>query len=58
MRSLLAVSALAAALALNAPMRAQAADVASFDDTAKFLAGMPPSPNSPLAPLTREASCQ
>jgi hypothetical protein len=58
MRSLLAVSALAAALALNAPMRVQAADGASFDDTAKFLAGMPPSPNSPLAPLTREASWQ
>ena len=58
MRSLLAVSALAAALVLHAPVPAQAADGASFDDTARFLAGMPPSPNSPLAPLTREASWQ
>jgi hypothetical protein len=58
MRSLLAISALAAALVLNAPIRTQAADGANFDDTARFLAGMPPSPNSPLAPLTHEASWQ
>jgi hypothetical protein len=58
MRSLLAVAALAATLLLHAPFPARGADSASFDDTARFLAGMPPSPDSPLAPLTREASWQ
>jgi hypothetical protein len=37
---------------------AWAADSASPDDTAKFLAGMPVSTDSPLAPLTRERSWQ
>ena len=58
MRSLLAAAALAAALLVHAPLPAQAAEAASFDDTARFLAGMPPSPNSPLTPLTRESSWQ
>jgi hypothetical protein len=31
---------------------------ATVDDTAKFLAGMPPSPDSPLAPLTKNAAWQ
>ena len=35
------------------PVRAQ---TASVDDTAKFLAGMMPSADSPLAPLTKEAA--
>jgi hypothetical protein len=58
MRSLLAIAALLVGLLVNAPHRAQAAEGASFDDTARFLAGMPPSPDSALAPLTREASWQ
>ena len=37
------------------PVRAQ---TASADDTAKFLAGMVPSADSPLTPLTREAAWQ
>jgi hypothetical protein len=58
MRSFLAVTALAAALLLHAPIPSQATETASFDDTARFLAGIPPSPNSPLAPLTREPAWQ
>ena len=48
---------LAAAMLFAAvlPVRAQ---TASADDTAKFLAGMMPSADSPLAPLTREAAWQ
>src|SRR5690242_2865080 len=42
-------------LAAVANVRAQTATV---DDTAKFLAGMMPSADSPLAPLTREAAWQ
>lgn len=38
------------------PAHAQA--TASADDTARFLAGMPPSPASPLAALTRERGWQ
>jgi hypothetical protein len=37
---------------------AQSADVASTDDTARFLAGMPPSADSPLVPLTQDRSWQ
>lgn len=37
---------------------AQSADTASFDDTAKFLAGMPPSEASPLAALTKDRTWQ
>jgi hypothetical protein len=58
MRSLLAVAPLAASLLLHAPLPAQAAEAATFDDTARFLAGMPPSASSPLAPLTRDAGWQ
>lgn len=54
MRPIWTVAALAAGLVLCAPLQARAADGASFDDTAKFLAGMPPSTASPLAALTRE----
>ena len=58
MRSLFAAAAVAAALLLAPAPQAQAADSASFDDTAKFLAGMQPSAASPLAPLTREPGWQ
>jgi hypothetical protein len=34
------------------------AQTASADDTARFLAGMPPSSVSPLAPLTRDPAWQ
>jgi hypothetical protein len=37
---------------------ARAAEVATPDDTARFLAGLPPSADSPLAPLAKEASWQ
>jgi len=57
MRPLLA-AALAAGLLLLAPSAAPAAEGATFDDTARFLAGMQPSAASPLAPLAREASWQ
>ena len=49
MATLAAVMLFAAAL----PVRAQ---TASADDTAKFLAGMMPSADSPLVPLTKEAA--
>jgi hypothetical protein len=51
MAMLAAVMLVAAAL----PLRAQ---TASADDTAKFLAGMMPSADSPLVPLTKEAAWQ
>jgi hypothetical protein len=37
---------------------ARAADTATADDTAKFLAGMMPSADSPLTPLTRDPAWQ
>ena len=49
--------AVAVALALTlAPVRA--ADTATADDTAHFLAGLPPATNSPLAALTGDARWQ
>lgn len=45
-------------LALAAVPQSYAADAASFDDTAKFLAGMPPSESSPLAALTKDKTWQ
>src|SRR3954451_4170187 len=51
MATLVTVMLFAAAL----PVRAQTATV---DDTAKFLAGMMPSADSPLMPLTKEAAWQ
>jgi hypothetical protein len=57
MRSLFAAAALAAGLLLHAVPHA-AAGGATFDDTAKVLAGMQPSPQSPLAALTREPAWQ
>jgi hypothetical protein len=43
-------------LAVGAPARA--ADVVTPDDVARFLAGMPPSAQSPLAPLTNDPAWQ
>src|ERR1700689_5989103 len=43
-------------LAVVAP--AGAADTVTADDTARFLAGMPPSADSPLTPLTKDPAWQ
>jgi hypothetical protein len=58
MRSFSIVAALVAALLVQAPLGAGATETASFDDTARFLAGLSPSPGSPLAALTREPAWQ
>jgi len=50
--------ALAIAMLLVAALPARAADTATADDTAKFLAGMTPSADSPLMPLTRDPAWQ
>src|ERR1700731_3058506 len=47
------IAAIAAFAVLVALTPARAADVATADDTARFLAGMQPSADSPLAPLTK-----
>jgi hypothetical protein len=52
------IAALAAAMFLAAALPARAADTVTADDTARFLAGMAPSANSPLAPLTMDPSWQ
>ena len=52
------VAALVAALVLIAVAPGRAADTVTADDTAKFLAGMTPSADSPLMPLTRDPSWQ
>jgi hypothetical protein len=52
------VATLAAALLFAAALPACAADTATADDTAKFLAGMMPSADSPLTPLTRDPAWQ
>ena len=51
------MAALAASLILAAAVDARAAD-ATADDTARFLAGMLPSADSPLMPLTRDPAWQ
>nr|WP_051396666.1 hypothetical protein [Bradyrhizobium elkanii] len=43
---------------LLAALPARAADTATADDTARFLAGMMPSADSPLVPLTRDPAWQ
>src|SRR2546423_1583966 len=51
------VAAAAALFVLSlAPLRA--AETATANDTARFLAGMAPAPDSPLAPLTKDRSWQ
>jgi hypothetical protein len=52
------IAALAATIFVAAAMPARAADTVTADDTARFLAGMPPSADSPLTPLTRDPSWQ
>jgi hypothetical protein len=49
---------LAALVLLPALAGVARAQTATVDDTAKFLAGMMPSPDSPLVPLTRDAAWQ
>jgi hypothetical protein len=52
------MAAVAASLILAAAPGARAADTATADDTARFLAGMLPSANSPLMALTRDPAWQ
>ena len=51
------IAALALALLAASVSSTRAADV-TFDDTARFLAGMQPSADSPLVPLTRDPGWQ
>jgi len=50
------IAALAAVMFVAAVLPVRAADTVTADDTARFLAGMAPSADSPLTPLTREPS--
>jgi hypothetical protein len=52
------IAAVAAAMFLAAATLARAADTVTADDTARFLAGMPPASDSPLTPLTNDPSWQ
>lgn len=52
------IAAVAAIMFLAAAMSARAADNVTANDTALFLAGMQPSADSPLMPLTRDPSWQ
>src|SRR5260370_42371708 len=52
------IAAIAATMLVAAAMRARAADTVTADDTARFLAGMLPSADSPLTPLTKAPSWQ
>jgi hypothetical protein len=52
------IIAAAATLFFAAVAPVHAADTASPNDTARFLAGMPVDPGSPLAPLTKDGSWQ
>ena len=52
------IAAVAAALLFAAALPARAADAVTADDTARFLAGLPPSADSPLTPLTRDPAWQ
>ena len=49
---------LVAAVSMVAAFPVHAADTATADDTARFLAGMMPSANSPLMPLTKDSAWQ
>src|ERR1700736_3867045 len=51
-------AAVAAAMLFTAAMPTRAADTVSANDTALFLAGMPPSADSPLTPLTKDPAWQ
>jgi hypothetical protein len=53
------IAAVAATMFLAAAIpAARAADTVTADNTARFLAGIPPSSDSPLAPLTKDPSWQ
>ena len=52
------IATLAAAMLFAVVLPARAADIVTADDTAKFLAGMMPSADSPLTPLTRDTAWQ
>jgi hypothetical protein len=52
------MAAAAATMLLAVAIPARAADTVTADDTARFLAGMPPSADSPLTPLTKDPSWQ
>jgi hypothetical protein len=58
MRHLPKIAALAATMFLAAALPSRAADTVTADDTARFLAGMTPSADSPLMPLTRDPAWQ
>jgi len=58
MLQLTKIAAVAATMFLAAAGPARAADSATADDTARFLAGMPPSAESPLTPLTKDPAWQ
>ena len=57
MPKMMAAVLLTAALALSTSP-ARSVEPASPDDTARFLAGLPPSPGSPLEPLTKDPAWQ
>jgi hypothetical protein len=57
MPRIMAAAGLAVMLAVSAAP-ARSAETATADDTAKFLAGLPPSADSPLAPLTKDPAWQ
>jgi hypothetical protein len=52
------IAAVAAAMLIAAAMPVRAANSVTADDTARFLAGMPPSAESPLTPLTKDPAWQ
>jgi len=58
MQTIKIAAAAAAMLFAAALFGAEAADAVSADDTARFLAGMMPSADSPLVPLTRDPAWQ
>jgi hypothetical protein len=58
MHQSLKIAALAVAMLFAGALAARAADTATADDTARFLAGMPPSAGSPLTPLMQDPSWQ
>jgi hypothetical protein len=51
-------AAVLAVIVTVAAVPAWSAETATFNDTARFLAGLPPSPDSPLAPLTKDPAWQ
>jgi len=52
------IAAVVVVMLLAASIATRAADTVTVDDTARFLAGMPPSAGSPLMPLTRDPAWQ